>query len=49
MGWYLAEWKAVIYTDYEIRLDKGDKIFVYTDGVPEATDIRRMTSSAQTG
>lgn len=26
------------YTDYEILLDKGDKIFVYTDGVPEATN-----------
>ena len=26
------------YRDYEIQLGKGDKIFVYTDGVPEATD-----------
>lgn len=26
------------YRDYEIQLDKGDKVFVYTDGVPEATN-----------
>ncbi|MBR1582381.1 MAG: PP2C family protein-serine/threonine phosphatase [Spirochaetales bacterium] len=29
---------GVRYTDYEIQLSPGDKIFVYTDGVPEATD-----------
>ena len=37
-GLVLGGMESVIYTDYEIRLDKGDKIFVYTDGVPEATD-----------
>ncbi len=26
------------YKDYELTLAPGDKIFVYTDGVPEATD-----------
>ncbi len=26
------------YHEYEIMLSKGDKLFVYTDGVPEATD-----------
>ncbi|MBQ9530692.1 MAG: SpoIIE family protein phosphatase [Eubacterium sp.] len=26
------------YSDFEIQLGKGDKIFLYTDGVPEATD-----------
>ena len=30
------------YTDYEIQLDKGDKIFVYTDGVPEATNTEHI-------
>ena len=26
------------YRDFEIQLQKGDKLFLYTDGVPEATD-----------
>ena len=26
------------YRDFEIQLNKGDKLFLYTDGVPEATD-----------
>lgn len=26
------------YKEYEIQLHKGDKVFVYTDGVPEATN-----------
>ena len=25
------------YTEYELQLEPGDKLFVYTDGVPEAT------------
>ena len=38
-----------VYRDFEIQLEKGDKLFLYTDGVPEATNaedqmftIRRM-------
>ena len=27
-----------VYHEYEIDLKKGDKLFIYTDGVPEATD-----------
>jgi sigma-B regulation protein RsbU (phosphoserine phosphatase) len=27
-----------VYTDYEFVLGKGDKLFIYTDGVPEATN-----------
>ena len=27
------------YTNYDIHLGSGDKLFVYTDGVPEATDM----------
>ena len=33
VGWY----KGVKYVDYQIQLEKGSKIFLYTDGVPEAT------------
>ena len=29
---------GVQYKNYELRLEPGAKIFVYTDGVPEATD-----------
>jgi sigma-B regulation protein RsbU (phosphoserine phosphatase) len=25
------------YREYEIRMEPGDKLFVYTDGVPEGT------------
>ncbi len=30
--------KNMQYRDFEIRLGKGDKLFLYTDGIPEATD-----------
>ena len=26
------------YKEYEIQMEPGDKLFLYTDGVPEATD-----------
>ena len=26
------------YKEYEIQLDSGEMLFLYTDGVPEATD-----------
>ena len=26
------------YTDFEVTLDHGDRLFIYTDGVPEATN-----------
>ena len=38
-GFVLGGFDGAKYTDYEILLEKGDKIFVYTDGVPEATNI----------
>ena len=31
-------WEDVVYRDFELQLEKGDKLFLYTDGVPEATD-----------
>ena len=30
------------YKEYEIQLKPGDKLFVYTDGVPEATDAKQQ-------
>lgn len=30
------------YSEYELQLDPGDKIFVYTDGVPEASDSNKQ-------
>ncbi len=42
----------VTYTDHEITLNEGDKLFIYTDGIPEATDaneslygLERMTEA----
>ena len=31
---------GVKYKNYEMRLSPGDKLFLYTDGVPEATDAK---------
>ncbi|MDO5131715.1 MAG: SpoIIE family protein phosphatase [Eubacteriales bacterium] len=37
-GLVVGAMEAAVYKAYEIRLDPGDKLFVYTDGVTEATD-----------
>ena len=37
-GMMVGAMAGVKYRDYEIVLDPGDKIFVYTDGVPEANN-----------
>ncbi len=37
-GLVVGAMKGVKYKDFEIQLNKGDKLFLYTDGVPEATD-----------
>ena len=37
-GLVLGGMENVPYREYEIRLEPGSKLFVYTDGVPEATD-----------
>ena len=29
---------GIKYRDWELQLNRGDKLFLYTDGVPEATD-----------
>ena len=30
--------EGVAYKDYEIKLEPGEKLFIYTDGVPEAAN-----------
>ena len=37
-GFVIGGIGGVRYTDYEIMLEKGDAVFLYTDGVPEASD-----------
>lgn len=37
-GFVLAGLEDVAYTDYEIRFEPGDTLYVYTDGVAEATN-----------
>jgi len=37
-GFIIGGMEGMRYKDYELRLAPGDKVFVYTDGVPEATD-----------
>lgn len=37
-GFVVGVMEGIQYRDFEIELEKGDKLFLYTDGVPEATD-----------
>ena len=37
-GFVIGGMEGSKYTKYEIQLSPGDKLFLYTDGVPEATD-----------
>ena len=37
-GFVLAGMPSSRYREYELQLDRGDRLFVYTDGVPEATN-----------
>lgn len=39
-GLAVAVMEESCYTEYEIQLNKGDTLFVYTDGIAEATDSR---------
>ena len=39
-GFVVGGMKQSKYTEYEIQLEPGDKLFLYTDGVPEATDAQ---------
>ena len=37
-GFVIGGLEGVKYKDYELQLNSGDKLFLYTDGLPEATD-----------
>ena len=37
-GFVIGGMEGVKYREYELQLEPGSKLFVYTDGVPEATD-----------
>ena len=37
-GLVIGAMDGVKYKEYEVQLERGSKLFVYTDGVPEATD-----------
>ena len=41
-GFVIGGIKNVKYTDFEFTLNKGDKLFLYTDGVPEATNAEQQ-------
>ena len=40
-GFVLGGMPGMKYTEYEIMLSPGDKLFVYTDGIPEATNSNK--------
>ena len=40
-GFVLGGMEGMKYRNYELLLSPGDRIFVYTDGVPEATDTAK--------
>ncbi|MCR5405137.1 MAG: PP2C family protein-serine/threonine phosphatase [Butyrivibrio sp.] len=35
---FLGGFESAVYEDYELQLDPGDKLFLLTDGVPDASD-----------
>lgn len=37
-GFVIGGMPGVRYREYSLQLEPGDKLFIYTDGVPEATD-----------
>ena len=39
-GFVLGGMEGVRYREYEIQMEPGDKIFIYSDGVPEAMNLQ---------
>ena len=40
-GFVIGGMEGLKYKQYELQLEPGDKLFLYTDGVPEATDANQ--------
>ncbi|MBR6503716.1 MAG: serine/threonine-protein phosphatase [Firmicutes bacterium] len=40
-GFVIGGMEGTVYREYEIQMEPGDALFVYTDGVPEANDEER--------
>jgi len=38
-GFVIGGMEGMVYTEYEIMLEPGSKLFLYTDGVTEATNV----------
>ena len=39
-GFVIGGMAGIKYTEYELQLEKGARLFLYTDGVPEATNAQ---------
>ena len=37
-GFVIGGMEGIKYREYDIQMEPGDKLFLYTDGVPEASD-----------
>lgn len=37
-GFVIGAIEGAVYKEYELKMEPGSKLFIYTDGVPEATD-----------
>ncbi len=46
-GFVLGGMEDMIYREYELRLGPGDRLFLYTDGVPEATNAQEELFGAE--
>ena len=46
-GFVIGSMRHMKYEEYEIQMEPGDKIFVYTDGVPEANNSEKEMFGTQ--
>lgn len=46
-GFVLGGMEGMHYKEYSFILEKGDTLFLYTDGVPEATDVKDTLFGAE--